>query len=131
MPSPFLPSLVTAQMGRLAKRQDDQQPPQVLAVVHVRKAAGFGAAAEAIEGAQRDIFFVGGGAGGAAELLSRQPDQTTEIALPQLLGSGLVASLEWTDPARDRTVGRHRWHPPQACLGIPECRRLYGGGGAV
>ena len=45
---------------RLAGRDHDQQPPEVVAIEEVGEASPDGPLAEAIEGAQRDVFLVDG-----------------------------------------------------------------------
>jgi hypothetical protein len=92
----------------LAGSDDDQQAPEVVAVLQLREAAALRPAAEAVEGAESGVLLVGGAAGPALELLAGQRDQSAEVALPQLLGNGLVAALQQLDPAGDRPCGRHR-----------------------
>src|SRR5262249_47776010 len=71
-------------------------------VVQAWEAAGLGGAAEAVEGAQRHVRLVRGGARPAAEPLAGQADQAAEVALPQRLRGGAVALLE--PPRRERHV---------------------------
>src|SRR5262249_10026039 len=61
-----------------------------------------GAAAEAVEGAQRYVLLVGRPPRGAVEPGAGQRDQLPEVALPQRLGRAGVAGAELAQPARDR-----------------------------
>src|SRR5262245_3793537 len=45
-PAPLLPSLMTRQVNRLANRQDNEQLPEVIAVIEAREPAMLGPAAE-------------------------------------------------------------------------------------
>src|SRR5206468_8828108 len=105
--APLLPSLVLRQVKRLAGGDPDEELPQVQAVVQLGEAVPLGPPAEAVEGAEGDVFLVGGAAGRGAELLAGQTDQAAEVALPQLLGRVRVAGLEPVDPLRDRRFGAH------------------------
>jgi hypothetical protein len=62
--------------------------------------------AEAGEGTEGDIFFIGRTARRTLELFARQSDQAAEIALPQLLGGGRVAGPKLADPVGHRPF---RW----------------------
>src|SRR6516165_9606004 len=101
----FIPTLVADEMQGLAGGKGDQQPPQAVAVGQGGEAAGLGGAAEAVEGAEGDVLFVGGAAGLALELPAGQVDQPYEIALPQRLGGGGIAGLQLADPVGDRAIG--------------------------
>ena len=105
--APLLPALVLRQVNRLAGGEEDEELPQVQAVVQLGEAVLLGPTAEAVEGAQGDVFLVGGAAGRGAELLAGQTDQAAEVALPQLLGRVRVAGLEPVDPLGDGRVGAH------------------------
>src|SRR5262249_46593355 len=72
--SPLLPALVLRQVRRLAGGEEDEELPQVQAVVQLGKAAVLGPPAEAVEGAESDVLLVGGAAGRGAELLAGQTD---------------------------------------------------------
>ena len=95
------------QIDRFARRDRQQQRPQAVAVGELRKAAGLGALAEAVERAQGNVLFVGGATPGAAQLAAGQTHHLAEIALPQGLGGRMIAGLELTNPMRDGSCGRH------------------------
>ena len=105
--APLLPALVLRQVKRLAGGEEDEELPQVQSVVQSGKAVLLGPPAEAVEGAEGDVFLVGGAAGRSAELLFGQTNQATEVTLPQLLGRVRVAGLEPVDPLGDGRVGAH------------------------
>ena len=60
--APLLPALVLRQVGRLAGGEEDEELPQVQAVVQLGKAFLLDPPAEAVEGAEGDVFLVGGAA---------------------------------------------------------------------
>jgi hypothetical protein len=93
------------QIARFAGGDNDQELPEVAAVMKLGEAALFGGATEAVEGTQGHIFLVGRAPGRALELFACQSDQALEIALPEGLGGGLIAGLELADPVRDRSGG--------------------------
>src|SRR5207237_440616 len=61
--APLLPALVLRQVNRLAGGEEDEELPQVQAVVQLGEAVLPGASAEAVEGAEGHVLLVGGGAG--------------------------------------------------------------------
>jgi hypothetical protein len=65
--------------------------------------AALGGADEAGERAERDILFIPGGAAGQGrpQPVTGQPDQSMEVALPELLDCLSVAVLESGDLVRD------------------------------
>jgi hypothetical protein len=69
----LLPRLVAHQVGGLARGEDDEQVPEAVAVGQAREAALFGAAAEAVEDAQGDVFLVGGAARRGASCAPARP----------------------------------------------------------
>ena len=72
-----------------------------------RGTARLGAAAEAVEGAQRHVLLVGGDAARqGAEPGAGQGDQAAEVGLPEGPGGVAVAGLEQADAAGDRAL---RW----------------------
>src|SRR5262249_14588335 len=100
-------ALMLRQVNRFSGRQENEDLPQVQPVVQLGELALLGAPAEAVEGAQGDVFFIGGAAGRRAEVLAGPTDPSAEVALPQLLGRGRVTGLELVDPVCDRRVGGH------------------------
>src|SRR5262249_30863694 len=71
----------------------------------------FGAAAEAVEGAEGRVLLVGHARRGALELLSCQRDHSRVVALPQQAGGLLVALLQVLDEGRDRSGSGHEGLP--------------------
>src|SRR5262249_52163748 len=63
------------QVDRLTLGDDQQQTPEIVAIMQLREAALCGAAAEAVKGAESDIFRARHAARGAAELLAGQDHQ--------------------------------------------------------
>ena len=94
-------------IGGLADRDRHQQRPEVVAVDQAGEAAGGGAAAEAVEGAERGVLGIRRAAGPGAEPVPGQVDQPVEVALPELLGGriGGAAGDQVADPAGHRAVG--------------------------
>jgi len=103
----LLAVLALVQVDGLARGDDDQQRPQVIAIIQFREAALFCPTAEAVEGAQRRVFLVGGAARQALELLARQVDEAGKVALPESLRRVAVTAAELLDPVRHRFRGRH------------------------
>src|SRR5262249_2985803 len=101
------PALVAAQPAGLAGRQRNEQSPQVVAVVQPGEPALLAAGGEAGEGAEGRVPLVGGPPRRVLESRARQPDEAVEVTLPKVLGGGLVAGLELSQPLRDRPLGRH------------------------
>ena len=64
-------ALVLGEVDGLAHRQDEEQLPEVVAVLEPGELARLGAAAEAVEGAQRHVLLVGGDARGRARSRAR------------------------------------------------------------
>src|SRR5262249_23224005 len=106
--TPSLSALVTDQVRCLASGQQHEELPEVVAVVQAREAADLDTAAETVEGAEGDIFLVGGTPRHGAKTTASQAHQTLKVRLPELLGRFRVARLEPTDPVRDRSYGGHR-----------------------
>jgi len=77
----------------------DQQPAEILAVGSLGELATADALAEAVEGAQRHVLFIKLAAGVTGQLLARQPDQLLEVAVPEPLDIGLIASSESIEPS--------------------------------
>ena len=80
------------QVDRLAHGDDEQELPEVVAVVQAGEPAGLGAAVEAVEGAQRHVLLVGRPPRRGPEPGAGQPDQPVEVASPQLVGGVAVAA---------------------------------------
>src|SRR5262249_24250310 len=81
----LLPPLAPDLIGGLADRDRHQQRPEVVAVVQPGEAAGGGAAAEAVEGAERRVLRIRRAAGHGAEPVASQVDEPVEVAPPELL----------------------------------------------
>src|SRR5208283_1279163 len=97
----LLTALVACQVQRLARRNRDQQAPEVIPIRQLREAAALDAATEAGEGAQGDVLLVRGAARQALQLAPRQAHQPPEVALPEVLGGDLVARPKLPDPVGD------------------------------
>src|SRR5262249_53364315 len=67
--APLLPGLMAPQTGGLTRRDDDQQPPQAVAIAEIGEMALLGMTAETVKRTQGHILFVGGPWPRAAELL--------------------------------------------------------------
>src|SRR5262249_2342060 len=104
----LLAALVSGQVHGFGCRDEDEQSPQVVAVVQLGEPAPGQALAEAVEGAQGDVFFVRRPPGYAAELLAGEAAQGAEVAPREGLGGGMVARPELAQPVRHRAGGRHR-----------------------
>src|SRR5262249_16684201 len=101
--------LCADEVGSLAGRDADQQPPQVVAVVEPGESPLAGAGAEAVERLQGDILFVGHGPGPSGEVLAGAPDHRVEGARPES-GWGAAACA-----ARSRVI---QWvTEPASCMG--------------
>jgi len=85
----------------LAGGDDDQQPPQVVAVVELGEPAAGHPLEEAVEGILDDVLLVGGPAAGGPELVAGQADEPAVVPLPERLGGGRVPALQGRDPTRD------------------------------
>ena len=92
---------------RLSRGDGGQQPPEVFAIVELRKLAAAGPLAEAVEGAQRHVLLVTLAAGMAGEPGTRQRDQAMEVAVPEPLDIGVVARPQAVQPARNRSIVGH------------------------
>jgi hypothetical protein len=60
--APLLPPLVAAEIERLARRDGNQQPPQLVAIGQLREPSLSGIVAKVGERTEGDIFFVRGAA---------------------------------------------------------------------
>src|SRR5271157_3152529 len=98
-PAPLLPVLMADRADGLPRCDGDQQPPEILAVGYLGELATADALAEAVEGAQRHVLFIKPAAGVTGQLLARQPDQLLEVAVPEPLDIGLIASPECIQPS--------------------------------
>jgi hypothetical protein len=96
-----LTPLARGQLIGLANGDRDQQPPEVIAIVKLRKSPLFSPATETGESAQGNIFLVGGAPGQSLQLLAGQTDQALKIPLPKVLRGGAIASLELRKPSAD------------------------------
>src|SRR5262249_18526780 len=67
----------------------------------------FGAAAEAVEGAQGHVLLVGDAARRVLEFLTRQPEQAAGEPLPEFLRPVPVPALQGLEPVGDRPLRRH------------------------
>src|SRR5262249_11029588 len=123
--TPLRAALAEPELVGLAGRDGDQQPPEVVAVVQLREAILGGAAAEAVEGAQRHVLLVRTAARRAFQFLAGQPDQPLEIALPQLLRGRRVPVAQLAEPLAHRLIRRHRPGPPTGKTGKRDRQRLY------
>src|SRR5262249_26027846 len=112
---PLLPALVPQEVEGLPGGEDDQQPPQVVAVLQAREPAAGRGPAEGVEGAEGRVLLVGRPAAGPPEPGPGQLDQLTKVALPQGLGSVRVAGAELAEPARDRSLWRHGQNSSPIC----------------
>ena len=63
----LLSPLVAAQVSRLASGEQEEDLPEIIAVVQAREAVLASGAAEAIEGRERDVLLVIGGTGHALQ----------------------------------------------------------------
>src|SRR5262249_38846688 len=64
--APGLVAFAPRQVDGLAGGDDEQELPEVVAIPNLGELAAFGAAAEAVEGAERDVLLVAGAARGTA-----------------------------------------------------------------
>ena len=93
--------IVREQVEGFAGGDDDQEPPQVVAVVELGKAARGHAAKEAVKGVLDDVFLVGGPAAGRLKLLAGQGHELAVVALPERLRGGGVAAFQRRNPTGD------------------------------
>src|SRR5262249_20880710 len=89
-----------------------EEAPQVVAVLQPGEAARCGAAAEAVEGAQRHVLLIRGAARVRAQVGAGALDQEAEVALPEGPGGGAVAGLEQVQPVGNGVVRRHGGNSP-------------------
>ena len=94
-------------MSGLAGREQQQQPPQIVAVLHLRKAARLGAAAEAVQGAEGHVFLVGGQRRPAPQAGAGACHQERKVAFPKLSDCGAVAGLEQVKPMGHGAIVGH------------------------
>src|SRR3954453_487876 len=116
--SALLAALLLDQVGRLARGDQDEQLPQVVAVLQLREAALLGGPAEAVEGVQGHVLLVGRPPRRGPEFGPRQADQPPEVALPQPLRGLALALLESPDPVADRSGLRHSSSPRARASGV-------------
>ena len=112
-PAALLAVLKFRLVNGLASGNQDEQVPEVVAVLELGKLALFGAAVETVEGAQRHVFLVRRSARRMLQLFACQTDEAVEIALPELLGNGRIAGFELANPYGHRARGGHRHHAPK------------------
>jgi hypothetical protein len=74
---------VLYQVDRLAHGQDEQELPQVVAILEPGEQAALGPVVEAVEGAQHDILLVGHGPGSIPQPDAGQRDQPLEVGVPR------------------------------------------------
>src|SRR5262249_47256115 len=110
--APLLPAVAEHELVSLARGDGDQEPPEVVTVVQLREATMPGPPAEAIEGAQGHVLFVRAAARQAVQFLASQPDESLEIALPEILRGRRVPVPQPAEPLADRLIRRHRTRPP-------------------
>jgi hypothetical protein len=99
--TPLLAVLVSRQVECLARRDRDQQAPEVIPIRQLREAAAFDAVTEAGEGALGHVLLVGGAARQALQFRPRQAHEPSEVALPEVLGGDRVARPKLPDPVRN------------------------------
>ena len=102
--APLLTPQSLGVVGGLAPGDGDQDAPEVVAVFQPREPAALHPGEEAIEGAQGDVFLVGGRARHGTEPFSGQASQAVEVAAPEPPGGGMFATLQVVDP-----VGHGTW----------------------
>src|SRR5262245_35385665 len=95
------PLFVLHQVDCFARGNDNQETPQVMAVVELRKPAVGGRATKAVQGTECYVLLIGGTAGRTLEPGARQGHQTLEVVLPQGLGGRQVACLQLLEPMAD------------------------------
>ena len=98
----------------LARGDQGQKPPEVVAVGQGGELPPRRAGAEAVEGAQGRILLVAAhvAAAACAKLLAGQAHHPGEVTLPELLRRRLVPRLEPANPARDRALVVRHHRPP-------------------
>ena len=85
----------------------DQQLPQIIAIVQLRKLSFLGSPEERLERTDDDVLFVGNAFGCRMQLLTGQPNKPNVEVIPQLGRSRFVARFQFADPVGDRFSGRH------------------------
>src|SRR5262249_34765404 len=103
----LLPPLVMDLVADLANRDRHQQVPQVAAVLHLRKAPLFRAAAEAVEGAEDRVFLVRGPPRRRPQPRPRQADQPAGKASPERLSRFAIPRLQGAEPPGEGPAVRH------------------------
>src|SRR5262249_4945561 len=103
--------LVVCQVDCFALGDDEEQPPEIVAVGKFRKPALLRSAPEAVEGAEGYVFLIRHAARGAAEFLAGKGNHAFVKTLPQWLRGIAIAGAKLVKPGSN-TAGRHgRWSP--------------------
>jgi hypothetical protein len=95
----------------LAHRDENQEGPQPVAVFQLWKASLLDATAEAVEGAEGHVLFVGEAPQCASQTLACQSYQPRVVALQQRLGRLVVAGLRVLNQRGHGPRRRHRLSP--------------------
>src|SRR5262249_38234296 len=109
----LLAAFIAQVASYLAGSEQDQEPPEVVAVVQLRKPAVHCIAAEAVERAEGHVLL-GAAPRRLAELLASQFDQARKVAFPQRLHRRRLAFPKLPDPVRNGPLWPHRPVPPQS-----------------
>src|SRR5262249_15814684 len=94
-------------VDRPAGGDDDEQPPEAVAVEQLGEPAGFRPQAKALEGAQGHVFRVGPEPRLGLKRLAGQCEEPGEVTPEEFVGRGGVASLELLNPPGDGLGGGH------------------------
>ena len=84
----------------------DNQMPQIVAIAQIGKLIVPGALAEALKGAEDDIFLVGHPSRGTAELFTGQAHEPAVITLPEVGRGPLLAPIQGAPETHLRGCGR-------------------------
>lgn len=120
------PAFSFGKIVSLARRDDDQQTPEFVAVAELGKTPLFHPATEAVERAQSGIFLVFCPPLRSPKFHACQCDQPMEIAFPQLLGGNFIPGFQLVEPARDRSITGHHEARFQVWRRGQEARRREG-----
>jgi hypothetical protein len=100
--APFLTPLVAKQTSGLAGGDHDQEPPETVGISELGESPRAGVAAEAVESADRHVFFVRHSQAPALQFFPRQSDETTEVSVPNSLGGLGMSGSQVAQPRSDR-----------------------------
>lgn len=106
--APLLSCLMSHHADGLPNRDREEHTPEIVTIGQVRELTLASALAEALEGAQCDIFLVDGTPGAAGEPSARQPNKTLEVSIPKLPDVITVACFKALQSVHDGLVVRHR-----------------------